>query len=306
MTTNYFSLAGGDFFQDWSDAAAISADDNWAAVASIVGYRGDGVVSGTGKDPRTATGTSTVVDVNANRGDPNTFATGGVTEFDGLPDRVVGLQGSGTANAPYLAFYLDATGRENITFSVQLRDIDSGTGTRPPIQPVAIQYRLGDSGAWANVPGEMSRNANTGGDTSLSVTLPPDANGQAQLQVRVITTDAVGTDNFIGVDDIKVHSDPIVVVVEHHGTLSIDDASVTEGNSGTAAMTFTVNRTAGSDGAVSASWTINLAGTAGAGDLAPGHVLTGTVNFADGQTTATITVQIAGDIEYRAERDVHR
>jgi len=170
--------------------------------------------------------------------------------------------------------------------------------TSTTIQPVAIQYRLGDSGAWSNVPGGYVANANTGGDTLLSVTLPPDANGQAQLQVRVITTDAVGTDNFIGVDDIKVHSDPIVVVVEHHGTLSIDDASVTEGDSGTAAMTFTVNRTAGSDGAVSASWTINLAGTAGAGDLAAGHVLTGTVNFADGQTTATITVQIAGDIEY--------
>jgi hypothetical protein len=60
-------------------------------------------------------------------------------------------------------------------------------------------------------------------------------------------------------------------------------------------MAFTVTRVGGSEGAVSASYTINLTGTANAADLATA-ALTGTVSFADGQASATILVPIAGDI----------
>jgi VCBS repeat-containing protein len=82
------------------------------------------------------------------------------------------------------------------------------------------------------------------------------------------------------------------------GTLSIADASVSEGNSGTQDISLTVTRTDGSSGAVSATWTVSFQGGtngANAGDLAPATVLTGTVTFADGATSATITLPIAGD-----------
>ena len=297
MTTAFYKLALGTFTQNWSNKAAISADDNWNGVDSIVGYRGDGLVSGTGKDPSTATATSNVVDVNANRNDPSVFSTGGVAEFDGasLTDPVVALQGSGTANAPYLAFYLDATGRQNITFSTRLRDIDTGTSA---VQPIAVQYRIGDAGPWSNVPGGFVANANNGGDTNLVVTLPADANNQAQVEIRVITADAVGSDAFIGVDDIVVTSDPLLVV--NHGSFSIDDTSVIEGNSGTAALTFTVHRDGGSAGAASVNYQITP-GSAGPEDFAPGNAFTGTLNFADGQTVKTITLQVAGDTLFEAD-----
>jgi uncharacterized protein len=295
MAADYFSLATGNFFEDWSDASDISVDDNWAGVQSIVGYRGDGLTSSTGVNPTTVSGSSSVVDVNANRSDPSVFATGGVAEFDGILDRTVAIQGSGTARAPYIVVHLDATGRENLVFSTRLRDIDTGTASA---QPIAIQYRVGDSGPWLNVTGGFLANANIGTDTLMSVALPAAVNGEAQVQVRVITTDAGGSDAFIGIDDIGVSSQPITIVSP--GVLGIADATVAEGDSGTSALTFTVSRTGGDDGAVGASWTIAF-GTANAADLGAGQPLSGSVAFADGETSKTVIVQVAGDTDFEPD-----
>src|SRR4051812_25740239 len=114
MTATYFSLATGTFSQDWSNSGLITTNDDWSGVPSIVGYRGDGFTTATGVDPRTLTGDGTVViDVNANQTNPNTFATGGVTEF-ALPNPTIALTGSGTANAPNIVLFMDATGRKNV------------------------------------------------------------------------------------------------------------------------------------------------------------------------------------------------
>ncbi len=78
------------------------------------------------------------------------------------------------------------------------------------------------------------------------------------------------------------------------GTLSINDVSLAEGNSGTTNMVFTVTRSGGSTGAGDVTWTVSN-GTTNAADFA--GALTGTVSFADGQTTATITVAVAGDTD---------
>ncbi|TXC71208.1 hypothetical protein FSB78_09785 [Sphingomonas ginsenosidivorax] len=97
-------------------------------------------------------------------------------------------------------------------------------------------------------------------------------------------TDGVATGTIVNDD-----TDPTGV------TLSIADASVVEGNAGTTALTFTVTRDGVTTGAASASYAIVLNGTAGADDLAS-QPLTGTVSFAAGATTATVIVQVAGDV----------
>lgn len=85
------------------------------------------------------------------------------------------------------------------------------------------------------------------------------------------------------------------VVVPQPGALSIEDAENVEGDGDTNEISFIVSRSGGSDGAVSADYTITFDGSADASDLiAP---LTGTVNFADGETEATITVTIDGDTD---------
>jgi hypothetical protein len=295
MSDVYHVLANGNFSQDWNDPNLITTDDNWSGVPSIIGYRGDNLVATTGIDPTTVRGSDTTVDVNANRSDPSTYTTGGVAEFQGT-DGVVALQGSGTADAPHLVIHLDATGRQDLTFSTRLRDIDtSSTAT----QPIAVQYRVGDTGEWSNVPGGFVSNANTGGDTNLSVTLPAAVNGQAKVQVRVITTDAVGSDNFIGIDDIVVASAPIAA---NDIFLSIADASSAEGNSGETELSFTVTREGSATGAVSASWTVDFPASANANDLvAP---LSGTVQFAANQTVGDHHRQGEGRHRLRGERDL--
>ena len=103
------TLAVPTFSQDWSDASLISANDDWSGVPSIIGYRGDALTAGIDTDPQTILAgddAAPVVDVNANQTNPNTYATGGVAEFEGVY-QVVALQGSGTADAPYIKIFLN-------------------------------------------------------------------------------------------------------------------------------------------------------------------------------------------------------
>jgi predicted extracellular nuclease/Ca2+-binding RTX toxin-like protein len=88
------------------------------------------------------------------------------------------------------------------------------------------------------------------------------------------------------------------------GSLSIGDRTLAEGDSGTTAFTFTVLRSGGSDGAVGASWTLDAPGGANLADLvdfAPGQPTSGTISFADGETSQTITILVQGDVTFEAD-----
>jgi uncharacterized protein len=212
----YFNLASGNFSQDWSNTAMIGANDDWSGVPSILGYRGDDLTAATGVNPQTVTAFSgapagAVLDVNANQTNPNTFITGGVAEFDTLADPCVALQGSGTADAPFLMLLLSSVGRTNIQVSYNLRDIDGSTDNA--VQQVALQWRVGGAGPFNDLPAGYVADASTGPGlatlvTPISVTLPVASENQAILEVRIITTNAVGSDEWIGIDDILVTSAP--------------------------------------------------------------------------------------------------
>ncbi|TCS36271.1 Calx-beta domain-containing protein [Paucimonas lemoignei] len=77
--------------------------------------------------------------------------------------------------------------------------------------------------------------------------------------------------------------------------LSVSEASVVEGDNGTAGqMTFTVTRSGDLSVATSVDWSV-VAGTATAADFAGGVLPSGSVSFAAGETSKTITVNLAGD-----------
>lgn len=82
-------------------------------------------------------------------------------------------------------------------------------------------------------------------------------------------------------------------------SLSISPTSVsqTEGASGSKAFTYTVTRSGDLSGTSSAQWTVAGSGAnpASASDFAGATLPTGTVNFAAGQSSATVTVNVAGD-----------
>ncbi len=213
MAKTYFKLSTGDLTQDWGNGSLITANNDWSNVPSIEGFQGVGMTGATGVNPTTLTGdpTTLTTQVFANQTNPNTFTSGGVAEFQlAGGDTVVALQGSGTGAAPFVAFYLDASGREKVTFSLDLRDIDGSADNA--IQQIAVQYRIGESGAWTNVtPNGYVADASTGPNlatavTHLDLTLPGAVDNQSQVQVRVMTTNAVSNDEWIGIDNIKFSS----------------------------------------------------------------------------------------------------
>lgn len=197
------------FAQGWVDTGLISADDDWSGVTGIVGYRGDGLAGEPGSDPRgvSADGSGTPVDVTANLTDPRAVGlAAGVAEFE-LADPVVAIQGSATASAPHLVLSLDTSGRVGVSVRMLLRDIDATA--HDAVEPMALQYRVGSSGPFAGVPGGYVADATSGpGDATrvsqLSVNLPAAADDQPLVQVRVLTTNAVGQDEWVGIDDIEV------------------------------------------------------------------------------------------------------
>lgn len=195
------------FSQDWSDAALITTDDSWSGVPGIVGYRGDSLAS-TGADPQTvvADGSSTPVDVNANETNPDTLTTGGVAEFDTLGDPTVALQGSGTADAPHLVLHLDTTGDGDIVVSYNVRDIE-GSST-DAVQQVALQYRVGSAGDFTNLAAGYVADATTANSatqvTPVSVMLPAAVEDQSEVQIRILTANASGSDEWVGIDDLSV------------------------------------------------------------------------------------------------------
>jgi hypothetical protein len=194
--------------QSWSDTGLIVGDDDWSGVAGVVGHRGDDLTTATAADPQTilADGAATPVDVIANAANPTGLSTGGVAEFE-LPDPAVALQPSGTADAPHLVLAFETTGFAAITVSYRLRDFDGSDDD--VVQPVALQYRIGTSGDYANLPGAFVADATTGPllaelETTVEAQLPAAAGGQPLVQVRILTANANGSDEWVAVDDIAV------------------------------------------------------------------------------------------------------
>lgn len=187
------------FAQNWSDSGLITSNGDWSWVPGIVGFRGDALTSATGADPQTILAQGTpVVDVQANQTAPNTFSTGGVTEF-ALANPTIALNGSGTADAPHIVFQLNTTARQSIQVRSTLRDLDRSVDNA--VMTVALQYRVGPSGDFINVPAGFETDANSGPNlatlsTAVSAELPPQANDQPEVQVRIITANAVGTDEW--------------------------------------------------------------------------------------------------------------
>ena len=97
------------------------------------------------------------------------------------------------------------------------------------------------------------------------------------------------------------------------GTIRNDDAMisvaagapVTEGNDGTTPVSFAVTRTGDTSKAVMVAWAVTGTGTkpANAADFQGGILPSGIVSFAAGETSKTITVNIAADTAFESDED---
>ena len=306
------------FTQDWTNTGLITANDNWAAVPGIEGFfLNNGTSTATGVDPQTilgdtfAGGTTTVdLDVIANQTGPDSLSNGGVAEFhttnQAAPantNPTIALNGSGTADAPFIQINLNTTAQSAINVSYNVRDIDCSADNTN--QQVVLQYRVGNSGNYANVAGSYIADATTGGNictlvTPINVTLPAAADNQPLVQLRIITTNAPSNDEWIGIDDINITAGSATPTPTPTPSLSINDVTQAEGNAGTSTFTFTVSLSQAAAGNV----TFDIATADGtAQDDNPAtedndyvaKTETGRTILA-GNTSATFTVDVNGDV----------
>lgn len=287
MTTTYYQLNSGNFTQDWTDTGLITANDDWSGVPSITGFLAEASSASSFDPAGYTTDAGLTLDVVANQA--ATATNGGVVEVqNSIANPSVAIQGSGGADVAGLIFYMDTTGRQNVTFNANLRDLDASADAST--QKVVLQYRLGNSGSWTNLT-SVADASDTGATlvTPISAVLPSDADNQAAVQIRILTGNSSGNDELIGVDDIVISS----AAIGGAGQFAIGDASVVEGDAGTVDLEFTVTRSNGSTGAVTVDYATSSGSATGTTDFVP---TSGTLTFADGETSKTITVTVNGDL----------
>jgi hypothetical protein len=203
--------AGSPLNENWTDTSRINADDNWSNVVAIEAFTGGNLSPTPGTDPRTivADNPAGTLAVKANETNPATSTADGVAEFH-LVNPTVALKGSNTATAPNLVIHLNTTigcVGKSVVIYFRARDIDDSANNA--VSQVITQYRIGGTGNYTSINGSYIADATTGPSqatlvTHQWVTLPLTATGQPKVDVRILTTNAVGTDEWVGIDDIKV------------------------------------------------------------------------------------------------------
>ena len=203
--------AGSPLNENWTDTSRLNVDNDWANVVAIEAYTGGNLSPTAGTDPRTivADNPAGTLAVKANETNPATSTADGVAEFQ-ITNPTVALKGSNTATAPNLVIHINTTigcVGKGVVVNYNLRDIDGSANNA--ITQVTTQYRVGGTGNYANIGGSYVADATQGPNqatlvTPRSVTLPLSASGQPKVDIRIITTNAVGTDEWVGIDDINV------------------------------------------------------------------------------------------------------
>ena len=157
--------------------------------------------------------------------------------------------------------------------------------------PVTVKYATADGTATAGSDYTATSGTVTfaAGETSKSVSVPV-------IGDTVIESDETFTFNISAPTSATIDRGQRVctIVNDDFPTLSINDVSLTEGNSGTRPATFTISLSQ----AVPFPVTVNYGtanGTATAGSDYYGTNGTGTIIFAGGQTSASISISVIGD-----------
>jgi hypothetical protein len=241
--------------QNWALTAQLSANDNWSGVPGILGYH-SGTFSATvapGQDPQTVVAPMIAagdLDVTVDLTGPAGHTSVVVAEFISHPsvnnDATVGLRPQTDFPAPFLLIHLNTTGLQSIQVQYDVRDID--TSARDAVQPVALQYRVGESGNFTNVPAAFVADAtiastSTMPSTAVNVTLPAAVDNQAQVQLRILTTNATVADEWVGIDNLQISGTPIPGGSTPTATITSTPGSATSTATATATRTPTATAT---------------------------------------------------------------
>ncbi len=131
----------------------------------------------------------------------------------------------------------------------------------------------------------ISANDDGGGSYNSLITYTPTSTGTYYLSAEGYGGYRIGAYTISAATDGS--SQPVL-------SIAASSADKSEGNSGSTAFTFTVTRAGTTTAASSASYAVT-GGTASATDFTGGTLPSGTVSFAAGETSKTITINVAGD-----------
>lgn len=213
---NYVTIAAGaPLLQDWTNTTLLDNIDDWTQIVAIEAFSGAGLAPVPGTDARTILADNPIgsLRITPNQTDPITSTADGVAEFE-LANPTVALRGSDTASAPNIVIHVNTTmgcAGKAVSVRYDVRDIDASANNA--ISQVNTQYRIGGNGNYINVPFAYLPDATTGPGTATLVsprlvTLPLAATGQPMVDIRIMTVNAVGIDEWIGIDNIRVDCVP--------------------------------------------------------------------------------------------------
>ncbi|HEX8625848.1 MAG TPA: endonuclease/exonuclease/phosphatase family protein, partial [Allosphingosinicella sp.] len=248
----------------------------------------------------------------SNAGDAYSYGSTGAT------DRALGGLRSSSVIATFGAVFVNDTGGVitsiTITYTGEQWRIGNATAT-PRDDRLDFQYSTNatavNNGTWTDVnqldftspvksaaaagalDGNNAANRTTMTHTITGLSIP----AGTTFWIRWNDLDASGADDGLAIDDLSLTA--TFAAPNPNGTLAVADQTVAEGNGGDTPIAFTVTRSGGTTGAVSATWTATF-NSADAADFNATQSFTGTVSFADGETSKTITLNVAGDLAVEA------
>lgn len=201
-----------------------------------------------------------------------------ITDNDPDPDAsvgsvAVGEGGSGGAVASFPVTLTAPAGRE-IDVDYATSDVTAIAGADYTAATGTLVIPAGTTSLTIDVP--VLGDAVYEGDETFSISL------SAPVNANLLASSATGT---------IIDDDPLPSV-------SVGDAMVTEGNTGTVAASFPVTLTGASAFTTSIDWSTADATAIAGSDYQAGS---GTVSFAPGETAATISVSVLGDVVHEGD-----
>ena len=215
---------------------------------------------------------------------------GTIVNDDSIPDVVIGDASKVEGNQLVFDVGLTSASSEDITLTL---DTIGGTATDgTDYENTGFEYSTDNGVTWLPATGTNTTDVVIpAGDTSIKVRIDSNADATSESnETFTLSVDSVNSGTVGDFSDIGTGT-----IIDDDGTpsISIDDVSKTEGDTGTTSYTFTVSLDTASSSTVTVNYNVND-GTATTAD-SDYTDKSGTLTFAAGETSKTITVDITGD-----------
>jgi hypothetical protein len=208
-------------------------------------------------------------------------------------NEIVGSTAAAAAglNVPAAVAFL--TSASAIEYYTNFVKVNAGLGANPSAADVNLAVKAALVGAIMNAATAFNGGAGVGSYAVAANNLVTDLADDGVLTAN----NAAGINLFASYGTIPVIPTPPVTY-----TLSVDSPTVTEGNSGTKVITFTLNLGAAPSEAITVNYQTLTTGTATSGEDFVADA--GVVTFVAGQSVATVSVTVNGDTAFEANETV--